>query len=461
VPPWAHLSGPTRAYFVAVCVVACAAIAGALAALPALMLVPSPAVLILFAVLIYFGDQATIRLTPAHGHNVAAVAGVAACILLPAPLPPLLGAVMFALANLPQRRDLYKRLYNVAHDVLILASTATVAHLLSPVEPLLPHGDAGLIVAAPRLALMLGAYYVVDVGLTVGVGALHQRRAPWQVWREDFRGSALIDLGAEATGVLFAVAWQFGHSYVAIPVLIAGALVLSYHTVARIERDKEAYARASLATVRAMARAVDAKDSYTKGHSDRVAAYGVAVGAALGLAPDDLERLHLAGTLHDVGKIAVPDAILGKAGPLDADERAIIQEHPAKGEEILGDIPSLQAILPAVRGHHERWDGTGYPDGLAGAALHPDAALLAVCDAFDAMTSTRTYRSARSSAQAREVLRQGRGRQFAPHVVDAFERAVASGALLLPDGQPVAPTSVEVATTLAGADGGAAPAQRA
>jgi len=445
VSPWAQLSRPTRAYIVAVCAVACAAVAGALAALPTLSPTPPPAMLVLFAVLLYFGDQATIRLTSDHGHNAAAVAGVAACILLPAPVPPLLGVVVLALANLPQRRDLYKRLYNIAHDVLILACTATVAHLLSPDGTLLPRGDAGLFVAAPPLTLVLGVYYAVDAGLNVGVHVLHQQRTPWQVWREDFRASALIDLGAEATGVLTVVAWQFGHSYVAIPVLIAGALVLSYHIIARIEREKEAYARASLATVRAMARAVDAKDSYTKGHSDRVAAYAVAVGAALGLAPDDLERLHLAGTLHDVGKIAVPDAILGKAGPLDADERAIIQEHPAKGEEILGDLPSLQAILPAVRGHHESWDGTGYPDGLAGTAIHPDAALLAVCDAFDAMTSTRTYRVARSSAQARDVLRQGRGRQFAPHVVDAFERAVMDGTLLLPDRCPAAQMSAATA----------------
>lgn len=450
MPPWTHLSRPTRAYFVAVCALACAAVAGALAALPALAPVLSPAMLILFAVLIYFGDQATIRLTPAHGHNATAVASIAACILLPAPLPPLLGAVVLTLANLPQQRDLYKRLYNIAHGILILACAAAVVHLLSPDGHLLPGSNAGLIVAAPPLAALLSTYYAVDVGLTVTVGSLHQRRVPWRVWQEDFRGSALIDLGAETTGVLLAVAWQFGHSYVAIPVLIGGALVLSYHTIARIEREKEAYARASLATVRAMARAVDAKDSYTKGHSDRVAAYAVAVGvgAALGLASHDLERLYLAGTLHDVGKIAVPDAILGKAGPLDANELAIIQEHPAKGEEILGDIPSLQAILPAERGHHERWDGTGYPDGLADAAIHPDAALLSVCDAFDAMTSTRTYRSARSSVQAREVLQQGRGRQFAPRVVDAFERAVANGTLLLPDRRPVAPTLVEAPTKL-------------
>ena len=191
---------------------------------------------------------------------------------------------------------------------------------------------------------------------------------------------------------------------------------------------------ANLATVKAMAAAVDAKDPYTQGHSWRVSRYSVAVGRALDLAVPDLERLELGGLLHDVGKIAVPDAILKKEERLTDEEFAVIKEHPVTGERMLSGLPYLSKdILPAVRLHHERWDGRGYPDGLAGAALPLDALVMAVADAFDAMTSTRTYRPALPTGEAVRRIREGNGTQFAPHVVVAFERALAAGDLLITD----------------------------
>jgi len=195
--------------------------------------------------------------------------------------------------------------------------------------------------------------------------------------------------------------------------------------------------RGSLATVKAMAAAVDAKDAYTQGHSARVSRYAVAIGRALGLAAPDLERLELAGLLHDVGKIAVPDAILKKEERLTDEEFTVIKEHPVTGERMLADLPYLpKDILPPVRHHHERWDGRGYPDGLAGAMLPPDAAIMAVADAFDAMTSTRTYRPALSVSEAVRRIREGSGTQFAPHVVLAFDRALAAGDVLLSGEMP-------------------------
>ena len=185
--------------------------------------------------------------------------------------------------------------------------------------------------------------------------------------------------------------------------------------------------RANLATVTALAAAVDA---YTQGHAARVARYAVALGRAMGQGAQDLERLELAGLLHDVGKIAVPDAILTKGERLTEAEFAIIKEHPAAGERLLAGLTYLpKDILPAVRHHHERWDGCGYPDGLAGAALPLDAAIMAVADAFDAMTSTRTYRDPLSHREAARRVREGSGAQFAPHVALAFESALAAGDL--------------------------------
>jgi diguanylate cyclase (GGDEF)-like protein/putative nucleotidyltransferase with HDIG domain len=216
----------------------------------------------------------------------------------------------------------------------------------------------------------------------------------------------------------------------------AGGNRVAYPEDMTLPRDPAAMAalleHANMATVEALAAAVDAKDQYTRGHSGRVAAYAVAIATALDLPPADIARIRQAGVLHDVGKIGVPDAILTKPGPLTDVEFAIIKEHPGVGERMLRPVPFLQEILPAVRHHHERWDGKGYPDGLVGAAIPLDAAILAVADSFDAMTSSRTYRPALLVAEAIRRVREGSGKQFAPRLVVAFDRALSSGALIPP-----------------------------
>jgi len=193
---------------------------------------------------------------------------------------------------------------------------------------------------------------------------------------------------------------------------------------------------ANLATVEALASTVDAKDAYTRGHSGRVAAYAAAIAGSLGLPAADVARIRQAGVLHDVGKIGVPDAILLKPGQLSDEEFAVIKQHPEIGERILRGLPFLAEILPAVRHHHERWDGRGYPDGLAGDAIPHDAAILAVADSLDAMTSSRTYRVALLAAEAIRRVREGAGAQYDPRVVAAFDRAVADGTLALPPLRP-------------------------
>ena len=216
----------------------------------------------------------------------------------------------------------------------------------------------------------------------------------------------------------------------------AGGDRVAYPEDMTLPRDPAAMAalleHANMATVEALAAAVDAKDQYTRGHSGRVAAYAVAIATALDLPPSDIARIRQAGVLHDVGKIGVPAAILTKAGPLTDAEFAVIKEHPGAGERMLEPVPFLQEILPAVRHHHERWDGAGYPDGLAGAAIPLDAAILAVADSFDAMTSSRTYRPALPVSEAIRRVREGSGKQFAPRLVVAFDRALSTGALTPP-----------------------------
>ena len=176
----------------------------------------------------------------------------------------------------------------------------------------------------------------------------------------------------------------------------------------------------SLSTIQALAAAVDAKDAYTQGHSQRVARYAVALAQKIGLPDSEVDLVHITGTLHDVGKIGVPDAILKKPQKLEDDERRIMETHPALGEVIIRKAPKLAETLPGVRHHHERWDGGGYPDGLGGEQIPRIARILAVADTFDAMTSDRPYRKGLSWEIALSEIAKGAGTQFEPLLSEAF-----------------------------------------
>ena len=176
----------------------------------------------------------------------------------------------------------------------------------------------------------------------------------------------------------------------------------------------------SLATIQALAAAVDAKDPYTQGHSQRVAEYAVALAGRVGLTDSEVALVHMTGTLHDVGKIGVPDAILKKPGRLEDEERRIMETHPALGEVIVRKAPKLAAALPGVRHHHERWDGGGYPDGLQGEQIPFLARILALADTFDAMTSDRPYRKGLSWETALAEVARGAGTQFDPGLAPVF-----------------------------------------
>ncbi|MGI6038157.1 MAG: HD-GYP domain-containing protein [Limnochordia bacterium] len=162
-------------------------------------------------------------------------------------------------------------------------------------------------------------------------------------------------------------------------------------------------------------------DDYTREHCLRVSNLAVAIGRQLGLSPGELQLLQGAGLLHDVGKIAVPQAILAKPGTLSPEEFALIKAHPLWGQWIIHHRLGLPSLGAMVRHHHERFDGRGYPDGISGEHIPPLARIIAVADAWDAMTSFRPYRDRLSALQAEGILQEGRGSQFCPHVVDAFQ----------------------------------------
>lgn len=173
-------------------------------------------------------------------------------------------------------------------------------------------------------------------------------------------------------------------------------------------------------TVLALVSAIDAKDPYTCGHSSRVAALGESLARELGYDPETVETVRMAGLLHDIGKIGVPDSILGKPGKLTEEEFDVMRKHPELGYRILSGIRQFESILPGIRHHHESWDGSGYPSGLAGEEIPLVARILAVADAFDAMTSDRPYRAGMSLEMVESIFHKGRGQQWAADVVDCL-----------------------------------------
>jgi diguanylate cyclase (GGDEF)-like protein len=185
--------------------------------------------------------------------------------------------------------------------------------------------------------------------------------------------------------------------------------------------------RAYLGTAEALAAALEAKDSYTAHHAHSIARWAEAVGLRLGLEGPELRDLRYGAVFHDIGKIAIPEAILNKQGPLDDAEREVMERHTLVGEQILAPIDFLAGVRPIVRHEHERWDGGGYPDGLRGEKIPLGARIVLVCDAYHAMTSDRPYRSSMSDQDARAELRAGAGTQFDPRVVEAFIAVLDAG----------------------------------
>jgi putative nucleotidyltransferase with HDIG domain len=229
------------------------------------------------------------------------------------------------------------------------------------------------------------------------------------------------------TTVWYAVGLVFGILWLVLALLVRGASARMHrqhddldarsHDLVESSRQLEA---TLLETIETLNAAVEARDPYTAGHSQRVRRVSLAIGRELRLSAKQLGALATAALFHDIGKIGMPDSILTKPGTLDRAEAVIMREHVTRGAEIVARISSLAGSVPAIRHHHERWDGLGYPDRLAGTAITLDAAIIAIADAWDAMTTARPYAAALGLDEAMDQIHAGRGKQFNPAVVDAF-----------------------------------------
>lgn len=189
---------------------------------------------------------------------------------------------------------------------------------------------------------------------------------------------------------------------------------------AEVERKSEELEEAYVQTIRALVKVIERKDPYTKGHSERVARYSVEIGKRVGLDEEEQRLLLYAGLLHDIGKIGIREEVLNKPGKLTREEYEEVKRHPVYGAEIVQEVRYLRKISRAIMHHHERWDGSGYPAGLEGEEIPLFARIMAVADAYDAMSSNRSYRSALSVEDVVSELRKGKGSQFDPRIVDVF-----------------------------------------
>jgi putative two-component system response regulator len=205
------------------------------------------------------------------------------------------------------------------------------------------------------------------------------------------------------------------------------------HALDRASRSREELRERVLAPTlaSALANAIEARDSYLHGHCERIAALSVRVGELLGYSPEEVETLRLGAILHDIGKIGIPDSVLLKPGPLDPDERAIIEQHTVIGDKLLEPLDLLANARPVVRHHHERWDGAGYPDGLAADEIPLSARIVAVADSTEAMSSRSLYRQPLTAAQTVDELRAHSSEQWDPQIVELVLQLIRSGELEL------------------------------
>ncbi|MEU6597174.1 HD-GYP domain-containing protein [Streptomyces flaveolus] len=341
---------------------------------------------------------------------------LAGAFLLPPAAAALVPVPAALLTPVEHRPALLRRVWRAAQPALAVWAAARTHCALGGEDAvvgsdfptaLLPAGAAVL-----AFCLVLTA---LDGGLRAAAGLVPLRRA----WRGLLARSLAPVAVHGLAGLMMAVLWRSPYGPVAA-LLVLLPMGVSWWVFAQYHRERAAHQ----ATIRALVQAVDIKDGYTRGHSERVGHASVLIARELGMDDDRVEVLRFAGILHDVGKLGVPTRLLRKDGPLTPEERRIIELHPEYGHEMVRGISFLGEARAAILHHHERLDGSGYPYGLAGSQIPECARIVAVADAFDAMTSTRCYSRARPVEAAVAELERCAGAHFDPRMVGALVRAL-------------------------------------
>jgi diguanylate cyclase (GGDEF)-like protein/putative nucleotidyltransferase with HDIG domain len=436
---------PGRPHFLALslpvaALVALVSIAGLVAGIAGAFLGTNDDLLGLIAIIILVGGGQALSLEMEAGSISVSAVGALAGAALFGPRAALPLAVATVAVEWSSRRDAwYYVLFNIG--ALSLASLAAAA-VFSIGSNETPTGE--LVIAAAGLVAG-GAYFVVNTGLLSGAMALEGHDKWKSVWNERFSWLLPHYVAFGAVGGAIALAYSaiglYGLTVFVLPLFLMRKTMAAYlgHTEkstkklrkaaetirqqnVSLEQANRLLKERSTAAMESLSATVDARDAYTAGHSRRVQQLALAIGRELGLSQAELDLLGHAALFHDIGKLAIPDSILLKPATLTPGEWALMQRHADEGARIIDRLGFLQDAVPAIRHHHERFDGTGYPDGLAGEEIPLGARIIHVADALDSMLTTRIYRAARPADEALEELRRGSGSQFCPRCVSALER---------------------------------------
>jgi HD-GYP domain-containing protein (c-di-GMP phosphodiesterase class II) len=365
-------------------------------------------------VLASIAERYQLHLTHKTRIHVASAVYIAMILALPAGLPGILAIIAVLVGHVSRRRDLLETSFNTGQTGLYvtagaLAYTFMIQHL--------ENSPLGLIPAVVAAVLTL---HVVNRGLVACAAALQLERPLIRVWLSALRDNIPTHATMSGVGIVAALVSLVQPLF--LPVLTA-PLILVHYSARQLIRSQEG-TRDALAT---LVDVVELRDPYTAGHSLRVAEMARMIALELGLTAEEADAIESAGKVHDVGKVAVDPLVLTKDGKLDDAEWEQIQLHPVHGAKIVARFNAYVDGYRLVRHHHERWDGKGYPDGIAGEAIPLGARILAVADTYDALTSNRPYRSAMSHERAVEILNEGAGTQWDPRVVEAFVACVPIG----------------------------------
>ncbi|WP_371617834.1 HD-GYP domain-containing protein [Streptomyces sp. NBC_00454] len=419
--------------------IACAVLAAAGCVAPALVDSATPWPSVALLALLYLGCE-LVKVCPFLGPRVPEGLGsffpvvLAAVFLLP-PAAAALVALPGGLAGtVMQRPARVRRAWHAAQQAIAAWTAGWTYGLLGGPEAVAggslratgpPGGDgpAAWVADFPYVmfpaAAAAVAFCLVLTALDGGILAAAERRPAATAWRGLLTRSLAPHCVHGLAGLMMAVMWRSPYGLPAA-LLVLLPMYISCWVFAQYHRERAAHQ----ATIRALVQAVDIKDRYTRGHSERVGQASAMIARELGMGEDRLEVVRIAGILHDVGKLGVPTRLLRKDGPLTPEERRIIELHPEYGHEMVRGIGFLGEARSAILHHHERVDGSGYPYGLTGEQIPVLARVVAVADAFDAMTSTRSYSRARPVPVALAELERCAGAQFDPDMVRALGEAI-------------------------------------
>jgi putative nucleotidyltransferase with HDIG domain len=334
-------------------------------------------------------------------------------LLLYGPLFPIFTAsISVFLSDLLRRKSPSRLAFNTGQYVLTIAASGLIlVHTMGSNRTL--HDMVASPAALAILTLTLTSYFLFNVSLVAVAVALVDRAPFLPVLRSLVRLSAVQYSGMLVLGLIAAILWSVGPFAL---VLLVPPILVVHLAVKSVAQLKSETGQALLA----IAEMVDARDAYAYAHSREVARYATRVATALGLPSEEVATIKMAAQLHDIGKMGTPDRVLHKPGPLDPEERRIMEGHSAAGAHVLSYFSLFRDGADLALYHHEHYDGTGYPKGLVGKQIPLGARILHVVDAFQAMTSDRVYRKAMSEEAAVSQLLAGSGKQFDPDVVRAF-----------------------------------------